>query len=105
MQYKPALLLLVCLSGCGSPTPEQQAKLIQVLTVACNVDGAIVPLAQPIVATLGSAGATASDVDLLVHPSVVAACQALKGVPASATPVATAPAASVSSQSSSQAVP
>jgi hypothetical protein len=88
MQHKSALLLLACLSGCTNPTPEQQAKLAEVLTVACNVDGVIVPLAQPIIATMGSAGAAASSVDLLVHPSVVAACQALKGVPAGVTAVA-----------------
>ena len=56
------------------------------LTVACNVDGIVVPLAQPIVATLGPAGATTTNVDLLVHPAVVAACKALNGVPASVTP-------------------
>jgi hypothetical protein len=90
MQSKCALLLLASLSGCGNPTPEQQVRFTALLTVACNVDGAIVPVAQPIVATLGSAGTSASNVDLLVHPAVVAACQALKGVPVSAMPVASA---------------
>lgn len=90
MRNKPTLILLACLSACASPTPQQQAKLLEILTVACNVDGTIVPVAQPIVATLGAAGATASSVDLLVHPAVISTCQALKGVPVSATPVAAA---------------
>jgi len=88
MQSKSTLALLVCLSACNT-APRQQAKLIEVLTVACNVDGVVVPVAQPIVATLGSAGAAVTSVDLLIHPAVVAACQAVKGVPVSATPVAT----------------
>jgi hypothetical protein len=87
MQNKSALLVLACVSACANPTPQQQARLTEILTVACNVDGVIVPLAQPVVATMGTVGATASTVDLLVHPSVVAACQALKGVPAGVTPV------------------
>jgi hypothetical protein len=85
MQRNTALALLVCLSACSNVTPEQQATIRQVLTVACNVDGVVVPVAQPIVATLGPAGATAANVDLLVHPAVVAACKALNGVPASVT--------------------
>ena len=87
MQSKYALPLFACLSACN-PAPQQQAKLIEILTVACNVDGIVVPVAQPIIATLGSAGAAVTSVDLLVHPAVVAACQAFKGVPISATPVA-----------------
>ena len=43
---------------------------------------------QPIVATLGAGGATAATLDsLLVHPAVVAACNAVNGTPASATVV------------------
>lgn len=95
MHHKSTLLLLSCLTTCGTPTPQQQAKIAEILTVACNVDGVIVPLAQPIVATMGAAGATASSVDLLVHPAVVAACQALQGVPAGVTPVAPATASVV----------
>jgi len=87
MRHILALALLVCLSACNNMTPEQQTTIKQVLTVACNVDGVVVPVAQPIVATLGPAGATAVNVDLLVHPSVVAACKAVNGVPASVTPV------------------
>ena len=88
MPSRAPLGLLACLSACN-PAPQQQAKLIEILTVACNVDGVVVPVAQPIVATLGSAGVTVTGVDLLIHPAVVAACQALKGVPVVATPVAT----------------
>jgi hypothetical protein len=87
MRHDIALSLLVCLSACSSMTPEQQVQVRQVLTVACNVDGVVVPVAQPVVATLGPAGATASNVDLLVHPAVVAACKAVSGVPVGVTPV------------------
>jgi hypothetical protein len=82
-----ALPLLACLSACSNVTPEQQATIRQVLTGACNVDGVVIPLAQPIVATLGPAGATAAQVDLLVHPAVIEACKTINGVPMSVTPV------------------
>ena len=86
------MILLACLAAsCSNMTPAQQ----QALTVACNVDGAIVPAAQPVVATMGTGGAMAESIDsLLVHPAVVAACASLKGTPASVTvtaPAATAP--------------
>ena len=87
MRHILALALLVCLSACNNMTPEQQTTIKQVLTVACNVDGVLVPVAQPIVATLGPAGTAVANIDLLVHPSVVAACKAVNGVPASVTPV------------------
>jgi hypothetical protein len=52
----------------------------------------VVPIAQPIVASLGQGAATAAGVDsLLVHPAVLAACQALNGVPAIVTPVPATP--------------
>jgi hypothetical protein len=87
MRRNTALALLVCLSACNNLTPQQQAMIKQVLTVACNVDGVVVPVAQPVVATLGPAGAATTDVDLLVHPAVVAACKAVSGVPVSVTQV------------------
>jgi hypothetical protein len=87
-----ALSLLGCLSACSNMTPQQEAMIEQVLSVACNVDGVVVPVAQPVVATLGPVGASAANVDLLVHPAVVAACKAVSGVPVSVTPV-TPPAA------------
>jgi hypothetical protein len=96
MRRNTALALLVCLSACSNPTPQQRATIKQVLTVACDVDGVIVPVAQPVVATLGPAGAATADVDLLVHPAVVAACKAVSGVPANVTtagPPVTVPAA------------
>jgi hypothetical protein len=84
------MILLACLAtSCSNMTPAQQ----QALHVACNVDGAIVAAAQPVVASMGSGGATGSTIDsLLVHPAVVAACAALNGTPASVTVTApTAP--------------
>ena len=41
MRRNLALALLVCLSACSNVTPEQQATIRQVLTVACNVDGVV----------------------------------------------------------------
>jgi hypothetical protein len=83
------LPLIACLSACGSLPAGQQAKVTQALAVACDVDGAVVPVAQPVVATLGNGGAAAASVDsLLVHPAVVAACQQLGGKPAGVTPAA-----------------
>jgi hypothetical protein len=88
MRRFPALPLLACLGACSNLTPTQQAQITQAVTVACNVDGTLVPVAQPVVATLGPGGAQAATVDaLLVHPAVVAACAALKGTPASAAPI------------------
>jgi hypothetical protein len=86
MRRNIAVLLLACLSACTSAAP-QPATLTQVLTVACVVDGVLVPIAQPVVASLGQGGATASNVDsLLVHPAVIAACKGLNGSPASVAP-------------------
>jgi hypothetical protein len=83
-----ALSLLSSLVACGNLTPDQQAQITQELIVACAVDGKLVPLASPVVASLGTGGAAAANVDnLLVHPAVVAACNAIGGSPASAKPV------------------
>jgi hypothetical protein len=80
---------MATVAACSNVSPDQQAQIQQALTVACNVDGAVVPLAQPVVATLGPGGATAATLDtLLVHPAVVAACKTVNGTPVSATPVA-----------------
>jgi hypothetical protein len=80
------LPLIGSLSACGNIPPDQQAKVTQALAVACNVDGAVVPVAQPVVATLGPSGTTVVGADsLLVHPAVVAACQRLGGTPAGVT--------------------
>jgi hypothetical protein len=83
MRRNIALALLAWLSACGNLTPDQTARIEQVLQVACNVDGIVVPVVQPIVATLGSPGAAAAGVDLLVHPAVVEACARVSGVPVS----------------------
>lgn len=84
-----AMPLLACLTNCGEPTTAQQASMNHALAVACNVDGIVVPLAQPIVASMGRNGVAAASMDsLLVHPAVVAACRAINGTPAIATPVA-----------------
>ena len=90
-----ALSLLSSLAACGNLTPDQQARVTQELIVACAVDGMLVPLAGPVVASLSTSGATAVNADnLVVHPAVVAACNAIGGTPASAKPaVAPAPAA------------
>ena len=80
--------LLSCLAACGNLTPDQQARIAQELNVACAVDGMLVPLASPVVASRGTGGAAVANVDnLLVHPAVVAACNAIGGTPASAKPV------------------
>ena len=79
------LALVAALAACKL-TPEQQAQVQQTLIVACNVDGVVVPLARPVVATLGQAGTSLASADLLVHPQVVAVCKALGGAPASVTP-------------------
>ena len=77
-------LPLALFGGCAAPPTAQQQ---QVLRVLCQVDGAIVPVAQPVVATLGPSGATAVALDAaLVHPAVVAACAQLGGVPAGVAP-------------------
>lgn len=93
-----ALSLLSSLAACGNLTPDQQAQITQELIVACAVDGMLVPLASPVVASLGTGGASAVTVDnLLVHPAVVAACNAIGGTPASAKSVV-APATTTVSQ-------
>jgi hypothetical protein len=88
MRYKIALPLLACVAGCSNPTPTQLAQVQQVVNVVCNVDSVLVPIAQPVVATFGTSGAAVVSIDqLMVHPSVVAACQQLGGVPTQVTPV------------------
>jgi hypothetical protein len=83
-----ALPLLVCVYACTTTTPTQQAQITQALSVICSVDGVLVPVAQPVVASIGPNGTAAANVDsLLVHPAVVAACASLQGKPASVTSV------------------
>jgi len=61
MRSRVLYSLLASLSACN-PASQQQAKLIEILTVACIVDGIVVPVAQPIVAAQGSAGASVTSV-------------------------------------------
>lgn len=83
-------LVLGSLAGCAPLPPEQQARLDHVVTVACLVDGVVQPISNPVVGSLGPAGATGAAVDqLLVHPAVLAACARLGGKPA-AVPVVVA---------------
>jgi hypothetical protein len=90
------IVLAVLLASCSTMTPEQQGKVAQAMTVACNVDGVVVPVTQPIVAGIGPGGATAVNIDaLLVHLAVVQACAALRGTPASVTITASPGAPSV----------
>lgn len=75
-----ALLAVLALAGCDTP-----AAVPQQLKVACAVDGAVVPLADPMIALLVPSAAPAVGVDqLLVHPAVVATCAALGGSPVAA---------------------
>jgi hypothetical protein len=84
-----ALPLLSCLAACGNLTPDEQTQITQELIVACAVDGMLVPIAKPVVASLGTGGAAAANADsLLVHPAVVAACNTIGGTPAMAKPIA-----------------
>jgi hypothetical protein len=88
MRCTRALAIFAFLSACADLPPDRQESLQQALMVACNVDGVLVPLAQPVVASLGSTGATVSGVDsLLLHPAVAAACRLYGGVPSSVVPV------------------
>ena len=75
------------LVGCAL-TPAQRTAALQ---VGCDVDRVMQPLAAPVVASLGAAGASVATADaLLVHPAVVAACAQLGGKPAVAATPATA---------------
>jgi len=76
-----------CLLTACNLTPAQQAQVQLALSVACNVDGALVPIAQPVVAGLVPSAAGIVTLDqALVHPAVVQACATLGGTPASVKP-------------------
>ena len=73
------LAVLLGLSACAGNTPAQNLKL------ACAIDGAVVPIADPVLAAAVPSTAPAVTVDvLLVHPAVVALCAAKGGVPVAA---------------------
>ena len=82
------IFALCLLTACNKLSPAQQAQVQLALSVACNVDGAVVPIAQPVIAGLvpGAAGVVTLD-QALVHPAVVQACATLGGAPASVKPV------------------
>ena len=82
-------IVAACLLTACNLTPAQQAQVQIALSVACNVDGLLVPIAQPVVAGLvpSAAGVVALD-QALVHPAVVQACAAVGGAPASVKPAA-----------------
>ena len=91
-------------AGCSMTTAQKAA----VLKIGCAVDGVVQPIAAPLVAGLGAAGASAASADaLLLHPAVVAACTALGGTPALVmtppSPAATAAAPAVAPPASSAA--
>jgi hypothetical protein len=105
-----AVLLCACTSAQVATTVQSNPNLATAVAVACQVDGQVQPivvtLAAPIVTAVapGSAAAVAGAVVVdksTVHPAIVAACAAIKGValavvptapPATAVaPVATAP--------------
>ena len=79
MRHRIPLALLLAPGVVQRHDSSSRQAIRQVLTVACKVDGVVVPVAQPIVATLGSAGADTANVDLLLHPAVVEACKAASG--------------------------
>lgn len=77
---KTLLVAFVLLAAC---TPEQQQQAMTTIKSACLVSGALQPVAVSVATTAGGDAAKAAAVDAaLVHPSVVAACAALGGVPA-----------------------
>ena len=79
-----AIAAVCLLAACNNLTPAQQAQVQLALSVACNVDGALVPIAQPVVAGLVPSAAGIVTLDqALVHPAVVQACAAMGGAPAS----------------------
>ncbi len=79
------------LSACaadGQLTPAAQ----RAVTVACAVDAGVQPVAVTLAGDAGpKVAALASADQQLVHPAVVAACQAVKGTPVAVTVAAAAP--------------
>jgi len=64
--------------------PQTQFKVQKkALSVACDIDGVVVPLGDPVVAQAAPSGASDTSVDaLLTHPAVVHACSLVGGRPA-----------------------
>ena len=73
------LAAMLGLSACAGNLPPAQ---LSNLKLACAVDGAVVPVADPVLAAAVPSTAPAVTIDLLlVHPAVVALCAQLGGVP------------------------
>ena len=73
-----AACLLAGCTAAGGLTPQATVAL----QVACQVDGAVQPIAAGVVSGLSPAGATVASADsLMVHPAIVAACAKLGGTP------------------------
>ena len=78
-----AACLLAGCTAAGALTPQATVAL----QVACQVDGAVQPIAAGVVSGLSPAGATIASADsLMVHPAVVAACAKIGGTPVVGTP-------------------
>ena len=78
-----AACLLAGCTAAGGLTPQATMAL----QVACQVDGAVQPIAAGVVSGLSPAGASVASADsLMVHPAVVAACAKLGGTPVVGTP-------------------
>lgn len=87
-----AIMLPVMLGACAID-PATKAQLQQAVKVACDVDGMVVPIADPVVLGLVPQSAPIITVDqALVHPAVVAVCKGYGGTPAMAAPATVTPA-------------
>lgn len=77
------LAAMLGLSACAGSVPPAQ---LTNLKIACAVDGAVVPVADPVLAAAVPSTAPAVTIDLLlVHPAVVKLCADLGGVPVATT--------------------
>ena len=73
------MVAIALAAGCTPLNKQQQ----QALTIGCQIDSVVQPLAVNTLPVLAPGTAPAAQVDtLLVHPAVVAACARLGGVPA-----------------------
>ena len=89
------LMPTLLLAACGTPAQQAavQAQVQQFVTVACNVDGTVVPIADPVLVGLVPQSAPVISIDqALVHPAVVAVCKGYGGTPAMAAPPTVTPA-------------
>jgi hypothetical protein len=83
------LLLGLMLAGgmLSACTDAQMAQAQQIISVGCMVDGMVQPAAVALAPAAGATAASLASTDAaLVHPAVVAACAALKGIPVTVNP-------------------